>query len=77
MIILMMIGMGFCMLYFGTGVITGYVGLGIMAFMLSLHDITVDTGVGGLGTEIMLNGWVIFGITFLIYTALIFLWSRI
>jgi hypothetical protein len=76
-IVLMMVAMGLCMLYFSTGVITGYVGLGVMAFMFYMHDVTIDTGAVAGGSVIYLSGWVIFGITFLIYTAALFLWSRL
>jgi len=75
-IVLMLVGMGACILYFTTGPATGYVGLGIMAFMFYLHDITIDAGFAIGGTEQYISGWVIFGITFLIYTAALFLWSR-
>jgi hypothetical protein len=77
-IVLMLVGMGACALYFTTGPITGYVGLGIMAFMLFLHnDVTINTGITAMGSTITMSGWVIFGITFLIYTSALFLWSRL
>lgn len=77
MIVLMLVGMGLCMLYFSTGPVTGYVGLGIMAFMLYLHDISINVGIVIGGVNQPFSGWVIFGITFLIYTAALFLWTRL
>ena len=72
MLILALVLMGSCIIYFSTGPITGYIGLGFMAFMLYLHnDITIDTGI------IPMTGWAIWGITFLLYSAALFLWSRL
>ena len=71
-LVLMLVLMGACIIYFSTGPITGYIGLGLMAFMLYLHnDLTIDTGI------ITMTGWEIFGITFLLYSAALFLWSRL
>lgn len=71
-IILMIIGMGFFMRYFGSGIVTGYIGLGIFAIMLLLKDISVPMGVGN-----PISGWLIWAITFMIYTMGVFLYSRI
>lgn len=76
-IIFMLVGMGACVLYFTTGPVTGYVGLVIMAFMFYLHDITINVGIISGGSPVMISGWVIFGITFLLYTSALFLWSRL
>jgi hypothetical protein len=76
-IVLMIVGMGACILYFTSGPITGYIGLGIMAFMFFLHDVSINTGAMMGGAPVMISGWVIFGITFLIYTSALFIWSRL
>ena len=71
-IILMIVAMGFFMRYFATGIATGYIGLGIFAIMLLLKDIEIY-----VGPKDPVSGWLIWAITFLLYTAGIFLWSRI
>jgi len=68
LVVIMIIIMGFCFTVLGTGLITGYIGLGVMAFGLLLKpDLTVNG----------FSGWVIWTITFLIYTMGLFIWSRI
>lgn len=78
-IILMIVGMGFFMRYFTTGVTTGYVGLGIFAMMLFLKDFSVPIGGADpiTGAVTLVSGWLIWGITFLMYTMGVFLYSRI
>ena len=71
-IILMIVGMGFFSYYFGINVLTGYIGLGIFAMMLLLKDITISIG-GGATT----SGWLIWTITFLMYTMGWYLYSKI
>jgi hypothetical protein len=63
-IVIMIVAMGICIRYFNTGMTTGYIGIGIMGIMLMLKDVTING----------FSGWVILGITFLIYTAAVFLW---
>ncbi len=68
----MIVGMGFFSYYFGINVLTGYIGLGIFAMMLLLKDITISIG-GGATT----SGWLIWTITFLMYTMGWYLYSKI
>jgi len=70
-IIVMLVGIGFFTYYFGVNVLTGYIGLGIMALMLLFKDFTINVG------DTSFPGWVIWTITFLLYTAGWFLWSRL
>ena len=72
-IVVMLFIMGVCVRFYATGIATGYIGLGVMGFMLLMKD--VELPLGGAGGTI--SGWVIFGITFLIYTIGVFLWSRL
>ncbi len=68
LIVLMIIIMGFCFVVLGAGLLTGYIGLGVFAFgLLMKPDLTVNG----------FSGWVIWSITFIIYTMGIFLWSRL
>ena len=60
-----------------TGVITGYIGLTIQALMFYMHDGFIGIGVYSNGVEVTLGFWVIWGITFLIYTAGLYLYTRI
>lgn len=71
-IVVMMAGMGFFTKYFGANIIVGYIGLGIFAMMLMLKDFSVD-----IGTSSPISGWAILGITFLVYTMGVFLYSRL
>jgi hypothetical protein len=67
-IVIMIMVMGFCYVRLGTGIITGYIGLGIMAFGLVMKP------------GMVINGfpvWGIFATTFILYTMALFLWSRI
>ena len=68
LIVIMIIVMGYCFATLGTGFLTGYIGLGIMAFGLLLKP---DLNVNGFGE------WSIWAITFVIYTMGLFLWSRL
>jgi hypothetical protein len=70
-IIVMLVGMGFFSYYFGIGMITGYIGLGIFAIMLMLKDVTT------VASGIEFSGWLIWAITFLLYTMGVYLSSRI
>jgi len=67
LLIIMVMVMGFFMIYFSTGIITGYIGLGVMAIGLLLKGVTI----GGV------SGWMIFFVTFVLYTMGVFLWSRL
>jgi len=67
-VVLMIIVMGTCFTMLSTGLLTGYIGLGVFAFGLMLKPGLTINGFGG---------WVIWAITFLIYTMGIFLWSRL
>ena len=67
-IVISIIIMGFCFTVLGTGLITGYIGLGVQAFGYLMKP------------DLMVNGfscWVIWTIGFLMYTMGIFIWSRI
>jgi len=66
-LVIMIILMGFFYMYLNTGILTGYIGLSVMAMALLLKPVTID-GV---------SGWIILGISFIMYTIGIFLWSRI
>jgi hypothetical protein len=67
-VVLMIMGMGFCFTVLQAGLLTGYIGLGIFAFGLLLKP---DLMVNGF------SGWIIWTITFIIYTMGLFLWSRL
>jgi hypothetical protein len=67
-VVLMIIIMGFCYTKLGAGLFTGYIGLGVFAFSLLLKPGLTING---------FSGWVIWAITFLIYTMGMFLWSRL
>ena len=73
-IFVMLFVMGICIKFFATGITTGYIGLAIMGFMLLMKDVEIQLGGA---TDSTISGWAIFGITFLIYTVGVFLWSRI
>jgi hypothetical protein len=64
--------MGFFMRYFASGIVTGYIGLGIFAIMILLKDFSVPMGVGN-----PIPAWLIWAITFMVYTMGVFLYSRI
>lgn len=70
-IVAMAAGMGFFMRYFGTNIIVGYIGMGIMAMMFMLKDVTITA------SGIEFSGWAILGITFIMYTMGVFLYSRL
>ena len=72
LIIIMMLVMGFFVLYIGSGVLVGYVGLGIFFMGLLMKPLTIP-----IGGQDSVSGWVIFAITFLAYTMGTFLWSRL
>jgi len=67
LLIIMIMVMGFFMIYFSTGILTGYIGLGVMAIGLLMKGVTI----GGV------SGWMIFFVTFVLYTMGVFLWSRL
>jgi hypothetical protein len=67
-VVLMIIVMGTCFTMLSTGLLTGYIGLGVFAFGLMLKP---GLAVNGF------SGWVIWAITFLIYIMGLFLWSRL
>jgi hypothetical protein len=67
LLFIMVVAMGFFFLYFGTGISTGYIGIIIFAIGLFIHPVTING----------ISGWIIFAITFIMYTIGIFLWSRI
>lgn len=72
LVVIMMIVAGFCFMYLGTGILTGYIALGIMAIgLLFVGDVNVP-----IGNAVTISGWIIFAITFIVYTFAIFLWSR-
>jgi hypothetical protein len=72
LIVITLFIMGFCMIRLGTGLLTGYIGLGVMALGILLHPFTINITQG-----FNPSGWVVWGITFLVYTIGLFLWSRI
>jgi hypothetical protein len=72
LLIIMLIVMGYCHLHLGTGLLTGYIGLGVMALGLMMHSVTIY-----VSRTFSIDGWVVWGITFLTYTIGIFIWSRI
>jgi len=72
LIVIMIVSMGFFYLYFGTGLATGYIGLTIFAIGLLFKPVEIQLGVGN-----PISGWLIFAVTFLMYTVALFLWSRI
>jgi hypothetical protein len=67
-IILMIMGMGFCFTVLNAGLLTGYIGLGIFAFGLLMKPGLTVNG---------FSGWAIFAVTFMLYTMGLFLWSRL
>jgi hypothetical protein len=71
-IVIMLVGMGFFAHYFGPGILLGYVGLGIFAIMLMLKDVSIN--IGGTTT---ISGWMIWAITFILYTMGVFIWNHI
>jgi len=73
LIVIMMIVSGFCFMYLGTGILTGYIALGIMAIGLFITD---DVSIA-IGSNTNISGWVIFAITFILYTVGLFLWSKL
>ena len=76
-IVLTTVIMGICLMFFATGIATGYIGLGFMAFMFLLRgDVNVPIDVSS-GNPVYISAWIIWGITFLVYTAALFLWSRL
>lgn len=70
LILIMTVAMGFFFIYFGTGLSTGYIGLIIFAIGLFIHPISISIGTTSV------SGWIIFAITFIMYTMGIFLWSK-
>lgn len=70
LLFIMIVVMGFFFLYFGTGISTGYIGLLVFAIGLYIHAVDIDIG------TTTISGWLIFAITFMMYTMGIFLWSR-
>jgi hypothetical protein len=65
-IVIMILVMGYLLPY--TGLATGYIGIGVLAFLMMFTD---DLTVGGV------SGWMIVALTFLMYTMGLFLWSRL
>jgi hypothetical protein len=72
-LVIMAICMGFIMPYAGIG--TGYVGLVIFAIALLLKPINIV--MSGDDPTDTVSGWWIWGVTFLMYSIGIFLWSRL
>jgi len=72
LIVIMIVVMGFFYWFFGTGIATGYIGLIVFAIGLLFKPVEVPLGIGD-----PISGWVIFAITFLMYTAGVYLWSKI
>ena len=72
-LVIMAICMGFIMPYAGIG--TGYVGLAIFAIALLLKPINIV--MSGDDPTDTVSGWWIWGVTFVMYTVGIFLWSRL
>ena len=70
-VIIMILVMAVLMPY--AGLATGYIGIGIFGFALALKDFEVTISPAGDA----ISGWFILLLTALIYTAAIFLWSRI
>ena len=78
LIVIMAVVMGFFYWFFGTGIVTGYIGLTVFAIGLLMKPleivVAVDTETGAVST---VSAWVIFAITFIMYTIGIYLWSKI
>lgn len=68
---LVMVLMAFFIAYFNTGLITGFIGLGIYFMGFLMHPITIIVD----GTPI--SCWIIFVITTLMYSMGVWLWSRL
>lgn len=71
-LIIMLIVMGYCMMSLGTGLLTGYIGLGVMALAFLLHPVTLE-----VTRTYSVSGWAIWGMTFIIYSIGLFIYSRI
>jgi hypothetical protein len=71
-LVIMALIMGFAMPYAGVG--TGYIGLIIFAIALLLKPFSIVVGHDPGDT---VSGWWIWGVTFLMYSIGIFLWSRL
>jgi len=72
LIVIMIIVMGFFYWYFATGVVTGYIGIIIFAIGLLMKPLQIMIGVNQY-----IDGWVIFAITFIMYTVGLYLWSKL
>jgi len=78
LIVIMIIVMGFFYWFFATGVVTGYIGLIIFAIGLLMKPFEVVTGVNpATGANNTISGWLIFAITFIMYTVGLYLWSKL
>jgi len=68
--------MGFMMMYMGTGLMTGYIGIGIYVLGFLLHPVTITVSEpGSLISEV--SGWAIVTIIIIVYTMGVYLWSRL
>ena len=72
LIVIMISVMGFFLYFFATGMTTGYIGLIVMGIGLLLKPVELPLGYGD-----PISGWWIFAVTFLMYTAGLYLWSKI
>ncbi len=72
LVVIMCIVAGFSFLYLGAGILTGYIALAVMMLGLLIKPIEVVIGNG-----LSVSGWLIFIITFFVYSLGLFLWSRI
>lgn len=71
-IVITIVAMGFFIRYFGATVMVGYAGLGIMAIMFALKNVTIY-----VSDTVYFSGWIIWGITFFVYTMGVFLYTRL
>lgn len=72
-IIISMLIMGFLTYYLGPNLIIGYVGLLIMSMAMLIRPFSILVN----STLPPISGWVVIGVTFLLYTGAIYLWSKI
>lgn len=68
--------MGFLLTYMGTGLLTGYIGIGIYVMGLLLHPVTITVSEpSALVSEV--SGWAIVTILIIVYTMGLYLWSKL